>query len=409
MNWLRSFWSVIRRHPFLSGAAITVGIFIIAAIGARMWINSDGGRAYALSQIDGRTVGSLGTLSARGLTGDPLTEVHLAHLSIADDQGVWLVASDIRLKWTPRALVSRHVDLNLLSAGELSIARRPVTASSDSGAGSGQWSVELDDLAIGKLDLAEGVAGPAAAFSVAGRFASVTDGTLDTQLDISPLEGMGDRFKLDAKRNAAGQFMMNAQGTAPAGGTFATLLHLEDGQDATLTASADGTLKEGDGYFLLRISDEDAAAVTAKIVDGRLTANADVNALTLPLPDTIRTLAGANARVILGADIKKHLADFDLSGKFASGDLTLAGQADIDEKTLNGPAALKLDFTGLDAVAGLAARLVLDGNLTVDDGFHHMPGKQHWLPTRAPICSSASWRARWTPRSDRNASPSKGP
>ena len=366
MAYFRTFLNFIRRRPISSASAGIVVLTLIAVISVRLWINSDGGRAYVLSQIDGRTVGSLGTISASGLTGDPLKRMHIDRLSIADAEGTWLDTRDLNLKWTPRALLSRKVALNLASAGEISVLRRPDTTPSETSGGS-NWSVALDDLNIGKLSLAEGVAGPAAAFSVSGAFSSGRDAIVKAKLDIAPLEGLGDRFRVDAQRDAAGQFNLDAEGEAPAGGTFATLLKLAEGQSASLNASADGTLEEGDGYFLLKVSGEDAASMTAKIVAGRLTANADLDATALPFPGTLQQLLGENARFVLGADIEKHLAAFDLSASMASGTLAATGEANIDTKSLNGPAAIKLYFTGLSDLTGTAADLSLDGTLELAD------------------------------------------
>jgi translocation and assembly module TamB len=356
----------IRRRPFSSAGAGIIVFLLVAVMGVRLWINSDGGRAFVLSQINGRTVGSLGTIAASGLTGDPLKRMHIDRLSIADTEGTWLDSSDLSLKWTPRALLSRKVELNLGSAGEIAILRRPETTPSEASGGR-NWSVALDDLNIGKLSLAEGVAGPAAAFSVTGAFSSGRDAIVKARLDIAPLEGLGDRFRINAQRDAAGQFNLDAEGEAPAGGTFATLLKLAEGQSANLNASADGTLDEGDGYFLLKVSGEDAASMTAKIVAGRLTANADLDATALPFPGTLQQLLGANARFVLGADIEKHLAAFDLSASMASGTLAAKGEANIDTKSLDGPAAIKLDFTGLSDLTGMAADLSLDGIIEISD------------------------------------------
>jgi translocation and assembly module TamB len=366
MAFVQTSVNFIRRRPFSSAGAGIVVFLLVMIMGVRLWINSDGGRAYVLSQIDGRTVASLGTISASGLTGDPLKRMHLDRLSIADAEGTWLNTSDLSLKWTPRALLSRKVELNLASAGEITVLRRPETTPSET-SGESSWSVTLEDLNIGKLSLAEGVAGPAAAFSVSGAFSNGRDAVVTAKLDIAPLEGLGDRFRIDAQRDAAGQFKLDAEGKAPAGGTFATLLQLAAGQSASLSASADGTIDEGDGYLLMKVSGEDAASMTAKIVAGRLTTNADLNATVLPFPDTLRQLLGANARFVLGADIDKNLAAFDLSASLASGTLAATGKANIDTKTLDGPAAIKLDFTGLSDLAGFEADLSLDGTLALAD------------------------------------------
>jgi translocation and assembly module TamB len=366
MMLVRTTLAALGRHPFVSGALAIVFLVLAAMLGLRMWINSDGGRAYVLSQIDGREIGSVGRISASGLTGDPLTKMHLEQLSIADAEGKWLDTRDISLTWTPRALLSRTVDLNLARAKEISILRRPAASSSESKGGN-SWAVQLEDLNIAKLSLAEGVAGPAAAFSVSGAFNNGRDGDSSARLDVAPLEGLGDQLKIDARRDAGGQIKLVAKGTAPAGGTFATLMRLKDGQDADFTASADGTLEEGDGYFVLKVSGSDAASMTAKIVDGRLTANGDLDGTLLPLPDVAQQLLGTNARFVLDANIDKRDMGFDLSTTMASGQLTARGTANTRTRELDGPAAIQLDFTGLSDLNGIAANLRLDGVIEMAD------------------------------------------
>lgn len=364
MTMVRATLDMIRRHPFISGALAVVLLLLTATLGLRLWINSDSGRAYVLSQIDGREIGSLGRISASGLTGDPLRQMHLEQLSIADADGIWLDTRDVNLKWTPRALLSRTVDLNLASAEEISVLRRPTTSSSKSGSGN-RWAIELDDLNIAKLSLSEGVAGPAAAFSVSGAFLTDRDGGMSARLNVAPLEGLGDQLKIDARRDAAGQIKLVADGMAPAGGTFATLMRLADDQDAEFKASADGTLEEGDGYFLMQVSGSDAASMTAKIVAGRLTANADLDGTLLPLPEVAQELLGTNARFVLDANIGERETLFDLSATLASGAFTASGTANTDTRALTSPVAINLDFTGFSDITGIAANLKLDGDIEI--------------------------------------------
>lgn len=362
----RSTFGILRRHPFVSGAVAIVCLILSGALGLRLWINSDGGRAFVLSQIDGREITSLGRISASGLTGDPLTQMQVEKLSVSDKDAKWLEMRDISLKWTPRALLSRRIDLNLASAEEISVLRRPPTSPGESGGGNG-WAIELGNLDIAKLSLAEGVAGPAAAFSVSGAFNSDRKGAMGVRLEVTPLQGLGDRLKIDARRDGAGQVNLTADATAPAGGMLATLMRLPDGQNADFTAAADGTLEEGDGYFLLQVSGRDAASMTAKIVDRRLTANGDLDGTLLPLPDVAQNLLGRDARFVLDANIGRRETQFDLSATLASGALSARGTANTDTGTLAGPVAIKLDFSGLSDLAGIAANLNLDGAMEIAD------------------------------------------
>ena len=52
----------------------------------------------------------------------------LTQLTIADDKGVWLTLKDVKLDWSRSALLSGHIQVDQLSAGEIDLeafANRP--------------------------------------------------------------------------------------------------------------------------------------------------------------------------------------------------------------------------------------------------------------------------------------------
>ena len=86
------------------GIVIAIAALAATGVGLRYWITSDGGRAFLVSQIDGRRVGPLGTLRVEGLKGDPLEAATFADIALVDDDGVWLRAKNARIEWTPQRL-----------------------------------------------------------------------------------------------------------------------------------------------------------------------------------------------------------------------------------------------------------------------------------------------------------------
>ena len=239
-------FSLLRRRP-VSSAVVTLILalaFLLAF--ARYWITTDAGRDFVISQIDGRDVAGYGRLSVRKLEGDPLSSLSVGSIEIRDASGVWFSAESVDLSWSPMALLSRTVDLSDLSVSEINVLRRPVRTERPK-TDSDPWEVRLGQATIDRLVLAEGVAGPASASAISARFLNAHNGSIDAQLDISPLEDAGDRSeaKILRDRNSACDVIID--GTAPAGGVFAHLLGLPEGASAVVTATAAGDLNDGRG------------------------------------------------------------------------------------------------------------------------------------------------------------------
>src|SRR5262245_29316227 len=54
------------------------------------------------------------------------SDVRISSITIADRQGVWLTIEGVHLIWSRLALLSRRLDIDLLEAHSITIARRPL-------------------------------------------------------------------------------------------------------------------------------------------------------------------------------------------------------------------------------------------------------------------------------------------
>jgi translocation and assembly module TamB len=255
MPALSKFLSPIRKHPWLSGVAALLLVVIVTLISARLWVSSDGGRAWLLSQIDGRKAGAYGTIEAEGLSGDPLGKMYLRRLAVRDADGDWVVAQNISVDWAPMALVSGLVDVKALSAGELNFIRRPVTEKQPPSEGGGNIRIQLRSLTIPDLAFQEGFAGPEAHFNVSGRFDQ--DGrTITARLDATPRDAGTDRFLIDLHRDDTGPFSLDADIHGAPDGVIANLIGLDTGTGVSLKATASGTPDTATGDATLTIGDQ---------------------------------------------------------------------------------------------------------------------------------------------------------
>lgn len=364
---------LFRRRPIAMTLATLVFLAALILIFARWWITTDSGRDFVVSQIDGREVAGYGRLSVRKLEGDPLNEFTLGSIEVRDGSGSWITITDLRIRWAPMALLSRVVDLDTVSVGEIIVHRRPTRAERPETEG-GSWAIRLGRGTVAGLILEDGVAGPQSASSVSARFINERNGTFETELALIPLEGAGDRIDARILRNRNGFFDVNIEGTAPAGGAFAHLLDLPEGSSAILTSSGAGDLSEGLAEAKLAIDGTDKAFLSAKIEDKRVEAGLRFDASALPLPEDLALLLGPEAEADLVATLGDRTANFTIDARFAAGTARLTGNSPSNRFALAGPAQLQASLTTLEPLWNVANAIILDGTLTHEGSTYRYSG-----------------------------------
>ncbi len=81
-------------------------------------------------------------------------------LELSDTLGLWLWAEHISLRWSPSALVIRHVDVDTLHVALLHVERAPVPDPDEKPSSSSSVpKTDLKDLAINTLELGKALAG----------------------------------------------------------------------------------------------------------------------------------------------------------------------------------------------------------------------------------------------------------
>jgi len=112
---------VLKIFAWTGGAvALLVAVLVCAVLIAG---NTDGGRAL-IERLTARM--TAGHVQLSGLTGSFPAALDLGALRLSDERGVWLVAERISLRWSPLALLARHVNVQSLHIGRLDIERLPV-------------------------------------------------------------------------------------------------------------------------------------------------------------------------------------------------------------------------------------------------------------------------------------------
>ncbi|PKP83491.1 MAG: hypothetical protein CVT79_01430 [Alphaproteobacteria bacterium HGW-Alphaproteobacteria-18] len=356
------------RHPWLTGAIVAAagGIAVIASL--RIWITTDSGRNFIVSQIDGMDVAGYGRLHVENLKGDPLSDLRIGRIQVINEGGVWAEAQNLRLRWSPLSLLSRTLDISELDIDNVSILSRPERQPQPPSEGGGNWRVNLNSLILDRLVLADGVAGQQSSSEISARFVQQANGALDAALRLRPIEGRGDRVDLLIVMTASRRFDITVIADAPADGMFAHMLELEPGSAARLEANGGGDLRNGVGEARFSIDREDKAYLSGKMENGRLSASAKLDATSIPLPVNIASFLGRSAEASLTARLDDNEAHFEFDALVAEGEVHLAGLADLDKHELIGPAHLSADLASLRPFWSNGAGVWLNGELTYADG-----------------------------------------
>jgi len=112
--------------------------------------NTESGRALVVRMTSRLTDGHV---QLAGIHGSFPAALDLDKLQLSDDRGVWLVAERISLRWSPSALLTRHVEVDTLHVGRLHIERAPVSKPDNKP--SSEFSFPRTDLAHLSVDALE--------------------------------------------------------------------------------------------------------------------------------------------------------------------------------------------------------------------------------------------------------------
>ena len=103
-------------------------------------------RGYLTAFLEDNLSGAGRQVVITGFEGALSSQARIAEITIADGEGIWLTLHDVVLDWNRSALLAGNVSVNELSAGEIILARRPI--STDPAAKPEAGSFSLPDLPV---------------------------------------------------------------------------------------------------------------------------------------------------------------------------------------------------------------------------------------------------------------------
>ncbi|MBV8910441.1 MAG: hypothetical protein JOZ89_06745, partial [Gammaproteobacteria bacterium] len=205
--------------------AWTVGtvVMLTALLAAALLIagNTRTGRAWLA-----RTTATLtgGHVRLSGWSGSFPAAIDLEELQLSDVNGPWLTAQHLSLRWSPLALLARHVLIEELRIARLDIERRPVSQAKQRSSGSSSLPrTDLQRLAIGTLELGPQLAGSRATLAVEGAAHLISLQDAAARITLRRTDGAGGDYALDVRFDSA-QLEGSLRLEEPAGGALENLL-----------------------------------------------------------------------------------------------------------------------------------------------------------------------------------------
>ena len=145
--------------------AVSLAALIVLLVVALLIVgNTDSGRALIVRVTAQLTQGHV---QLAGIHGSFPAALDLDRLELSDDDGVWLFAEHISLRWSPSALLARHVKVDTLHVVRLHIERPPLPDKEKKPSSSPSIPhTDLANLSVDTLELGQALAGTPVSLSV---------------------------------------------------------------------------------------------------------------------------------------------------------------------------------------------------------------------------------------------------
>lgn len=226
---------------------LTLIVLALVAAGAGafyVFLQSGPGRSLVTSLIESAASSDNLKIAIEGLEGSIPGAPRASKVTISDATGAWLVLHDIRLNWSPFALIGGSIVAEEVTLDRLEWLRLPASSETGSDSGGGIPSLSIGRLAVATATIAPEVAGKGGAF--------VIEGSAETrniaehgkfELHVAELNRGAARANIAANYNP-GQNVFDLYATINdhAGGTLATMLELPPDAPLAVTLKSDGNL-----------------------------------------------------------------------------------------------------------------------------------------------------------------------
>lgn len=211
-------------------------------------VSEDGGLQLSLGDIDGNLLSSF----------------EIASVSLADSQGAWLTAKDLKVDWSPGALLDKRLEISKIDLAKLDVLRDPQlppSPSSQEGTDgdiipSLPLEIALQALDVRQIRLHEALAGQEAIFRLGLSLnAPIAEG-IRSEIDLRQLEGgqaaLAGQIEFHPRDRSLGVDITLSE---PENGLLAHTLGLPGGPPVEVSILGDGPVTSWQGQLLAQAGD----------------------------------------------------------------------------------------------------------------------------------------------------------
>lgn len=334
-------------------------LFVVAALAVLLQADSFGPsvafRGWLARQVEAVANGPDLKITIGRIEGGLPFGPKIDQITIADREGVWLTLEGVALSVAPSALLSSTVQIDLVEARRIEVARAPLPSTEpqlqepsppidlDNLIPKLPLSIELNRLTVGELELGEALLGQAARLTIQGDARVAADGgPLSVNLGIDRIDQQPGTVKLALGFTPGDkQLTVDLKANEPEGGLLVSTLAIPGLPPFAASLDGNGTLDDWKGRLTAGAGDGlklNADATIRAVPEGR--------AVTLDAGGVFAAFLGPEALPLVGdaPRLKAELVVAEdgsltlkpLTATAAAGEVSLSGRVD--------PAANALDL-----------------------------------------------------------------
>jgi translocation and assembly module TamB len=226
----------MRILAWVGGVLIALAAVVVALVLAVA--NTDRGRRLlevAIARLSG------GQVVLTGISGQFPDHLRVARAELSDADSIWLSADDIALQWSPAALASRQLRVQMLRVGRVRLLRLPGPATPRRQAPAPSdlpVSVDVAEIEIDELDIGAALAGAAASVRIHGNARAASLQQAQAALTVNRLDAPGS-YRFSGRIDPA-FVKVDLDLNEPPQGLLAGLAQLSDLGALSVQASIEG-------------------------------------------------------------------------------------------------------------------------------------------------------------------------
>jgi translocation and assembly module TamB len=224
-------------------ALILLAVIALGLVAGRFGVLLPQARVMIEARTDGLKVGRLGRLKLEGLSGDIWRDLTIRRLTLRDEKGVWLQASDIHMTWRYSELLRRNFHADRIDVGLVQVLRRPTLT--PKGKDSGLPVNFHIDAAHARVELLPAFSYRRGVYDLDLNLDVERAGDLNGKVRAASALRAGDHLNLDFQLAKTRPLMFVADAEEASGGALAGALGLPVDRPFSLKVAAGGKLSEG--------------------------------------------------------------------------------------------------------------------------------------------------------------------